>query len=310
MLDATRVQVAAMVGLGEGNKGNIGPSNLEPQVAEQAIADIGDEKYVAPPSDTWICVDGRTRVAGAPTLEVVPHQIAGGIPFTDAASRFMRPVESNTKHSAVVVDVTKKAVAAGKTVFVHGDDNVGETDEESNKAGCGANKELRNTLRDNARNAHVVAPFAWEVGKGLGIGQHLTEADVNQLIIDGNDNAENDSIWDITPQEAVEIAIESGAQYEVYSGPHREATIRADMTDGAFDKDAFVADHTTPEGIAQAFAASFGAYKKYKYEQVLAAGGTEREAALETMGALLYNISVCKALNDDSTEIAVITKAA
>jgi len=300
MSQTLSVSVMATLELGSGNDGSIGPDQLHPNVAKAVIDDIANPEYVAPSTNKWICVDGRVTPEARREDEAA-HQIAGGRSFTDAMARIMQDEDSSATYGQAITTATQKAVEAGKEVYVHGDDG--------GRAGCGANKLAVSTavLTNNVRNAAVVGETVIATCRALGIDEQLlADEDITRLITNGADRAHDQSFWDVTPEEAIAVAIAAGAKYEQYTGKHLEADIRADISPNAFNKAAFVEDHKLDQGEGQAFSASFGAYKADIYEQVAAEGGTEKEAALLVAAALLYNVGVCKALNNNSTKISVV----
>jgi hypothetical protein len=130
-----------------------------------------------------------------------------------------------------------------------------------------------------------------------GLDKYLTKQDVTELIVNGKSNADNDDLWDITPEEHVDLAVESGAEYEELIEDHNERAIIVDISESAFDEEAFMRDHSREDGTPiEAFVASVGVYKKDAFDTVRKRGGTEREAALRVLGFALFNIGVSKYL--------------
>jgi hypothetical protein len=117
------------------------------------------------------------------------------------------------------------------------------------------------------------------------------------MIVAGAKSAEDDSIWDTTAAERVEIAVQNGATYVECQGKHTERAIFAKVSEGAFDKDQYNHDHTRPDGVIdEAFAASMGEYAKVAFEDAQKEGLSEREAALKALGFILWNIGTPKDL--------------
>jgi hypothetical protein len=185
---------------------------------------------------------------------------------------------------------TQQTIQRGRIPVVHGDEHAGEE-------GCGANKHLRPILAHNARNIDVIAPRAWAVAEAVGITAYLTEDDVTTMIVTGAKNAEDESIWDTTAAERIEIAVQNGATYVVCQGAHTEGVILAKVSEGAIDKDQYNKDHTHPDGtIDEVFIASMGEYAKVASEDAQKEGLSERDAAINALGFILWNIGTPKDL--------------
>lgn len=281
-----------IVSLGEGNIGKIGPENQDSTSFERIKSDIGE---TATASQTWICVDGRVNLDGS--FEdydgKFPAQIAGGIVISDTAADIMSGFDGN-KLSELVKNNTIKSLNQGFDVTVHGDQHAG-------KFGCGANKLLRGVLESNARNTAVVAPIAWSLSQALGIDEHLSSNDVSRYIENGKQAADDYDLWDINPDEVVDLVVENGGKYEVVVGEHTEQIVRLDLTsDGTFNKAKFLDEHS---GLG-AFGASLGAYSKAIFERY--GIGNERAASLHVLGAVLFNVGVCKQLGNEKLEAVLV----
>lgn len=290
-MQRTALTVLVATDFGPNNKGTVGEP-LDETRQQQLTADVANEKYTWPRSKRWICVD-RRLVAGAQAGEAeADPQTAGGIVLTDTAADMMQDDQA-APLSELVARNTRAAAVDELEPVVHGDTHGG-------KAGCGANKTLRATLRSNAENIEHVTPLAWASSKLLGLDEWLREEDVTQSILAGQASADNESIWDATPEQVADIIVENGGSYEELEGDHDEAVTRVDFTENSFDKVRFAKDHEFPDGTTiGAFSASLGAYKAETFRRAAAHGQTRQEAALQVMRGVLFNIGVCKELSNE-----------
>jgi len=293
------LEVLAVTDFGPGNKGTIGRKMAEPE-CRQLAAEASDEKYRRRPTNRWICVDKRLAKPEhrVPTAEgEADPQTAGGIIITDTAASFMADA-GGPKLSERIPTYTKAALADGLRPVMHGDGH--------GAAGCGANKTLRSSLQSNGENIEVVVPLAQTVCAYLKIESWIDEPAIRQSVLTGQANAANDKLWDITPEEVTELAIANGAEYEELEGEHDEAITRVDVSDDAFDKSAFAADHTSAEDSVGAFVATLGALRNENFRRAKTHGQTEQDAALKTMRDVLFNIGVCKELSSEDMALVLL----
>jgi hypothetical protein len=296
----------AVIDLGPNNIGTFGPAPGTPEIECIKKAETScDEKYNRPATNRYICVDGRLTVQETAVLEAgdspekADPQIAGGIAVSETAASYMDTVSTHAKQSLVVAGKTRSAVEDGIKVTVHGDQKKG-------KAGCKALADIRTSLHFNAENADIVAPKAWAVSQALGLDQWINEDDITSSVLDGKRAADNDELWDVTPEEASDIMVANGAEYLVCVGDHQEESLRIDITEGAFSKVDHARDNSTPDHQAQAFSASMGKYKKDRFARTLKHGGTERDAALEVMRVILFNADMSKILINENTKVGLV----
>lgn len=293
IMQETEQHQVDFVSLGEGNHGQIGPSVLAPDLAEQARADLGKSEYDRPASLDWDCVDMRSPAnALVPAKnEGVAAHMPGGLVITDAAADMMLP--ENSKLSQLIVSNTKRAVEDdGQAVTVHGDSHAG-------KAGCGANKLLanRDVLKSNLANASIVAPLAWDVARIMNLP--ILAEDISAAIVNGGRHAANDELWDVTPEQVVDLIAANGGRYIELAGEHHEAAARLQLDNGSFDKIGFARDHQDV-GV---FAASLGRFSQYTFERY---GEDRAGAAQHVLGAILFTIGACKGLGNDSLDVAIV----
>lgn len=285
--------IVAVTDLGPNNRGQISASDLTQELKEQLAQDVASPEYRKKPTNCFRCVDGRLPEGGlVKDPESADPQGAGGESVFQTAIDFMMPDGTSKPLSARVAENTKYAISRNRQVKIHGDTH-------KRKGGCGANVQLRNTLHANAENMDIVAPKAWAFMEATGLDSFLEQDDVTQTIVHGKTSADNDSLWDATPEQVVDIAVENGATYEELIEEHREKLIVADISEYAFDEEAFMRDHPDPNDPSkslEAFIASIGVYKRMAFEDAAARGQTERDAALRVLGFVLFNIGVPKEL--------------
>jgi len=278
---AAETVATTIIDLGPNNQGAFGPTAETD--TQNLYADAARAEYHLPASDTWICVDGRGDEDSPIAAEVDP-QIPGSLPVTNTAADFMdsRKVGAVRLSESVAVN-TRRAVAHGKEVVVHGDQAHG-------KDGCAANAKMRNTLAYGAANADVVAPTVWSVSQAFGLDRWITQDDVTESITAGGQAAESDTMWDATPAEVVDIAVQNGAQYQALPGAHNERLAGLEMDETtAFDNRKFAQDHHVASGEEeQAFGVALAKYVHETFAERVADGYSPRDAALQAMRGAAY----------------------
>lgn len=284
--------VTAVVDLGENNKGSIHAADVIRSDRERMIEDSANPEYYRYFSGEIGCVDTRHEEDGSTSGETVADgSIAGGPAVTEPMVDFMVSAvpERGLKNS--IAHHVKRFVTNGIGVKVHGDNHRG-------KAGCGANANKREILRSNGDNVDIVVPRAWALAEGLGLDGFIEKEDAVNLVLNGANNAEKDELWDATPAECVDVAIDSGAKYVVLEGEHHEKLVLAILTDQTFDRPKFMADHPREDGEENGlFPVSLKVYKDVVFDTIVKQEGkTEREAALRVMAAILFAVGTCKEL--------------
>lgn len=290
--------VLVVTDLGERNRGKISAERLQGEDRERFVADISKPEYHKLPTNRFVCVDMRVPEGGRNTPEgYADPQIAGGPAITETMADMMVVDDQTMPESQLVAKNTREVRQAGYQVVVHGDSG-------KQKAGCGANVNDRQTLRDNAKNIDIIAPKAWFVCQEMGLEGLLAEDDIVHLITNGGRNAEKDELFDVTPEQKVDIITdpENGGEYEELQHEHLEHAIAAEVGDRVFDQAGFMHDHVTPDGAELgAFAVAFGAYKQMEFEKTHMLGGSERDAALRTAAAVIFNLGLPKELIAEET---------
>jgi hypothetical protein len=290
--------VVMVTDLGEHNHGKISAERLQGEERQEFVDAMGKPEYQKRPTKRIVCVDMRLPKGGRIVAEgYADPQIAGGPAITETMIDMMVVEDQTTPESELIGKNTREVVHAGYQVVVHGDSG-------KKKAGCGANAHDRDTLRSNARNVDIIAPKAWFVSEQLGLNEWISEDDIVTLITNGGHNAENDELFDVTPEQKVDIitAPENGGEYEELQHEHNEHAIAAEVGDMVFDQEGFMHDHVTDDGIELgAFAVAFGAYKELEFTKTHLLGGTDRDAALRMAAAVIFNLGLPKELIAEET---------
>lgn len=283
IMQDTRLAEVNFVGLGDGNRGGIGPTGLTVEVRQRLAEDIRDYEVAA--DDVWGCVDGRLPA----TAE---KQVAGGLVITNVAAELMAEVPDGAKLSDLIGAEAEADRAAGLSFTVHGDERAG-------RAGCGANKLMRQVLISNYQNIAVMAPLAWSVMQALAVDQYLQPDAVSGAIMTGQQRANDEAFWDVTPEDVADLIEAHGGQYVTLEGVHAETVVRVDLDHGAFDKASFMHDH----GGLSAFALSLREYADLIWDRY---GDDHAAAADHLLRATLFNLGVCKELGDPNLMLAIV----
>jgi hypothetical protein len=289
--------VLVVTDLGKHNLGTISAERLQGEEREQFVGDVGKPEYQKLPTNRFVCVDMRLPEGGRQTPEgYADPQIAGGPAITETAVDMMFDEDQKAPVSQLVAKNTREVRTAGYRVAVHGD-------AKKKKAGCGANGHDRETLQHNAENVDIIGPKAWYVSQQMGLDAHINENDIVWLITNGGRNAQKDELFDVTPEQKVDIIIKNGGEYEELQHEHLEHAIAAEVGDKVFDQEGFMHDHVTADGLELgAFAAAFGAYKEMVFKKTQMLGGSERDAALRMAAAVIFNLGLPKELIAEETD--------
>jgi len=287
---------------------NIGPFGPEGRIApgeyEDVVTDLGDERYSVPATNRVICMDDRLKrgekeQAEQHEVHEADSQLGGSIPASETAAHYMDSSSAHHPVSFMYASTTREASDDGLVVVVHGDTTNG-------KGGCAANVKLREVLRFSAENSDIVAPLVWGSCIEMGLDEHISREDVHQSILTGEESANDDSLWDVTPEQRIDIAVANGAEYEEYEGEHYAVATRIDRTDRAFAKAKYVIDHSKGGTMVSALSVSMGKYKQVAFERATMHGRSERDAALQVMRVMTFNLAANKMLTTEKTEAAVV----
>lgn len=300
---AEAVVPTTVIDLGDRNDGSFGPT---PETdAEALYNDAARPEYHQPATDRWICVDGRGDEDALETGEADP-QIAGSLPVTNTAADFLNPAKVGNAHLSESVAVnTRRAIAHGKEVVVHG--AVGH----GGKAGCAANAKMRDTFRYGAANIDVVAPTVWTVSQAFGLDRWINEDDVTESITAGGQAAEHKEMWDATPEQVIDIAVDNGAQYVALPGEHNERIVGLEMDEEkAFNNRKFAQDHQDEYGQEQqAFGVALAKYVHETFAERVADGYSPRDAALHAMRGAAYVTMLTKNIVNKDMQAALFGSA-
>ncbi len=287
-------EILAVTDLGAGNIGAISAAGLVGQEREQLIQDVGKAKYHLPPTNRFRCVDGRTVEGGLITLPGhADPQLAAGLGMSETASG-MLVVEKQVKPiSELLAANTRLAIINGVIVVVHGDDVHG-------LEGCGGNAKMHDAigLAAEVGNHDILADKAWTLARGLKLYRlGVVKDDIHEQLRNADRNANDDSLWDTTASENIEISLTAGAEYEEVIDEHSEVVVVPGVSETAFDEESFMRDHPGPDGTSrEAFVASLGAYTRWKLEVARNQRLNMRQTALGIMGVVIYNLAVPKVL--------------
>ncbi len=298
-------QLVGVTTLGENNCGSIGPKGTPEEIAQKTdymAQELQRPEYSKPASNRWVCVDGRGEEGfwDAADAEMADPQTAGSIVLTELGAELMLVDEPETV-SQITARKTQEAIANGLEPVFHGDEAHG-------MGGCGLNNKKRDILRHNAANIDIVVPKIWDLVKGLSIDEYAQIDDVTEMIVRGAKNADNDQLWDATPEQLTQIGIDNGATYVTLLGAHEEAAVRVDLSENAYDEAAFVRDHKIADRTPgpEAFNASAGLLKKYYFDQAAEGKMTMRDAALRTIAAIALNVGTPKDLGNENIPVIVV----
>lgn len=290
--------VLAVTNLGTHNRGTISAEGLTGDAREEFLNDISKPEHHKVATIRFVCVDMRLPEGGCDVPEgYADPQIAGGAAITETAVDMMFEADQQLPVSKLVVKNTRQVLNAGYRVVVHGDTH-------KQKGGCGANANDRETLKDNAKNIDIIAPKTWYVCQQLGLDAYIDENDIVRLITNGAHNAAKDELFDVTPEEKVDLitAPENGGEYEELLGEHHEHAIVAEVGDKVFDQEGFMHDHVSADGTELGiFAAAFGAYMQMEFTKTHKLKGNDRDAALRTAAAVAFNLGLPKELIAEET---------
>lgn len=295
-------QLIAVVDLGDRNEGTISSSHLSEITVKTAIDTLTNPEVKKPVTKRWRCVDGR-GVVGEEQKEFTESdpQIAGGIAINETSVDIMMR-EADTELSSTIARNTKAAIGRGQTVVVHGDNHVHEEGQVTNKGGCGANAKQREALRKNAANADVLTPIITQLATLAEVSVYFVDEnavvdEINAQITNGLSVAEDDSFWDVTPEEVYDLIVENGGQEEELDGDHLEAVAEIDLSEDGTKTES--ADFRRLNNPVQAFIASIGEYKKTMFKVAEAEGKSQEWAARRVIATLLANSGTLKLLTKD-----------
>lgn len=147
------------------------------------------------------------------------------------------------------------------------------------------------------RNADVIGPTVWAVMQGMKLDHASRRGRIREFITAGDEQARDDSFWDATPAELVDIAVANGAKYHELDRTHKTACARFDLTPNIFNNHLFRKDHKTEDGLPLgAFSMTFGAYKNNLLARAAKHGWDEAHMADMMMQAAIFSVASSKKL--------------
>lgn len=281
---ATKVRFLALNDLGEGNCGNFGPSSDEELAA---VKQCNKNKYVGKETPDSHCMDDR--------FEGYACQLPGNRAITEIAGDYMNPTVEARPLSELVATKVSELVEKQRVPYFHGDEHKG-------KAGCAANANLRAVLAYNDEYSELVASLAYTRLRMNGIDS-LEHEDIISAIKAGAERAADDSLWDVTPEQVVDIAEQCGAEVEIFKGDHNVAGSREDISKNTFNNGLFRNEHNSDDGKSLGLLSiTYGAY----INQLKEDGFSKAEIADKMMHACLFTVGILKLACKEDFPAAII----
>lgn len=303
MSPTTETIAFSVIDLGANNKGAFGPT---PETNTAALyEDAADTKYHKPVSSTWICVDGRGTEVMNENDETADPQIPGSKPVTNTAADMMNPDLKDLDRKNRIAKNTKDDVNRGYTVVLHGDEHKAE-------AGCAAMASMRDVLSYNAENIDIVAPTVWGLSQAYGLDKHgVTAESVTESIVVGGERATDDSLWQHSPKELVDAAVEAGAEYRTCQGAHTERKVGIEQDPAlAYDNRQFAQDHIDANGVEQeSFGVALGAYVHQTFADRIKDGEAPIDTANHIARAIGYVVGLTKVITNEAMRVELFGEA-
>ncbi len=119
----------------------------------------------------------------------------------------------------------------------------------------------------------------------------------------GGQRAEDETLWDATAEDLIDIAVENGAEYEEFEGAHHTAGPREDVSPHAFDNGSFRENHKTDDGHPLgALSLTYGLYDKQLREERF----TEVEITDKVVGIMLHSTAmIMLACKEEAVDVMV-----
>lgn len=286
--------IVAVTDLGPGNAGTVSAGDMPPRRKEELATALTYPEYRRKPTSRFRCIDGRLPADGLECEEgYADPGIAGGEGITTAAANFM--IYDEAPVSAVFKQAVTDVLSRGRPVVLHGDDHKGEE-------GCGAAAQFASgaVFLANESNKEVVSDKSWAIAELVGLNEHINRDDIAEMIERGARKAQMSVMLDRTAKQLIEEGCELGAEYEELVGRHTEKAAEIEIGDTVLDRAAITRDYQTPNGTpVEVFVASVKAYKETVFDDFVAQGRSEKEAARQVLGAIIFNVGVSKQLTAD-----------
>lgn len=297
---------AAILDLGPGNQGNLGPTQEDlrhlPRLLGAALAGT----YRRLPNGVWVCMDGRgVSGEGTPDGLYAPGQMPGNLVGTNTSGDMMdkdlpAPFLSERTLYNTRVETSDDSAYRKRLIF-HGDDHGSHQEED----GCADNREKRNVLTHGAENADAIAPIAWRLGSAIGVAEYGVDIDyVQEALVIGGERAADKRLWDASPRDVVEIAKAFGAEYVTLTGKHREVTGIATMDGQTYGSREFARDNCYAAGDeSQVFGLTFGLYAQTTFNDAIRRGQNPEQAAKKVMRGLIHPVVLFKYAGNTALDI-------
>lgn len=267
--------------LGRRNIGFIGP-NSEREAYH--AKDLGNEEYKSRSDIESHCMDDR--------IESLGIQLAGNRAVTEAAASYMEPSCEAVPLSRQIERSVHELLAMGRTPNFH--------------EGCAAIAVLAGgqALRymSDQANREMVMGLADARLRLLGIDT-ISPNDYEIAFDAAAENLSKDALWDVTPEQIMEIAKQSGAGFDLTGSEHSAVGARWDVSEYTFDNAAFRRDHQSDEGRPMgALSVTLGAYKKQLEED----GFYSEDVVQKMFRATLYAVAVLKVAQKENAPDIIV----
>jgi hypothetical protein len=283
-----------LLDFGPNNGGSYGPAEMTDVIKLQG--DARNPRYHRPASKRWVCVDGRGKKNEITGSDEVDPQIPGSLPVVNTAADLMNPATvGQLRLSQRLAVNTRAAIATGNSVVVHGDNHKKE-------AGCSANAKKRDVLQFGGENIDIIAPLVWGVSSMFGLEDHgVQQDDVVEALTAGRRNATFPHVWDVTPEQAIGVMVDNGAEYVELQDDHTECGVGMELHDElAFDNREFARDHVHEDSTEdEAFSVALGKYAHETFRERVLAGESPRDAALHVMRGIAYTVCLTKKISNE-----------
>jgi hypothetical protein len=281
-----RVDFLELESLGAGNRGLFGPVS---ERELEAVKDCTKEEYIGPESRDSHCMDDG--------FEGGACQLPGNRAITEIGGEYMDPAAQARPLSVVLPRKVDELVAIDRMPWFHGDDKHG-------KAGCAALKLLcsADALRYNSEHKEVVAGLVYTRLRRVGVDT-IESSEIIKAIETGAERADDAKLWDLSPEEAFDLAAHTGAETEMFQRKHRVAGSREDVSPHSFLNGRFRAEHTSedrhPLGM---LSITYGLY----LEQLKQDGFSQDEIARKLMQSGLFTIGILKLASHHELPAAIV----
>lgn len=273
-----QIRILGLGDMGPGNQGEFGPSSA---AESEFINDVQEEKYWGPRQEKSACMDDR--------LEGLRLHLAGNRAITEAATQYLdRRAEVLPVSKNMARTVNQLAVMDRVPVF---------------HKKCAALASIRQALDYAGQREGAVIGEVWKKLDRLGATEFITMQQLSNAINTGRQNSQDESIWDSTPDQLMEIAKNNGAEIEETPGSHKVAGNLDNMSSLGFNNGKFRGEHTADNGQPMGMLTiDWSGYR----DQLKEDGFTDPDAARQLMRSGIFIVSVQKMINKDGSPLVTV----